>query len=224
MSFIFHGKEQDGVLFYFHKCGTTNITTPMPDRTVYQLVGSSVYTRAGKTAYEYYNEKFVNFTQKKFVLVRHPLKRFISGYHHYYILIQSNLDNKKDWMEKVLNRKFETYDINLHCDAVKKISSLNYLNNNDVDFAHHCLDFFLHCIDDIGDHITDDMEAIRLGGDYSALEGTTLFDLINDKHINISKDTLHGNLPDLNWSVDNYRYITKKYKRTAKRLGYKYDH
>ena len=196
----------------------------MPDRTVYQLVGSSVYTRAGKTAYEYYNEKFVNFIQKKFVLVRHPLKRFISGYHHYYILIRSNLDNKKDWMEKVLNRKFETYDINLHCDAVKKISSLDYLNNNDVDFAHHCLDFFLHCIDDIGDHITDDMEAIRLGGDYSALAGTTLFDLINDKHINISKDTLHGNLPDLNWSVDNYRYITKKYKRTAKRLGYKYDH
>lgn len=221
MSFIFHSTEQDGVLFYFHKCGTTNITTPMPDRSVYNLIGSSVYTMKGQTAYEHYNQRFVNFDQKKYVLVRHPMEKFISGYHHYLALIESNLDNKKDWMSKLLNRKFRVYDINLHCEAVRKLSVLN--ETYEDDYGHHCLDFYLHCVEDMGDHITNDMEVIRLGGNYETLRNTSLYELLEGKHSNqtqahIKKSTF------LNWTPESYNYITKKYKKTMKRLGYKYDH
>lgn len=202
MAFIFSHFEHSGVLFYFKKCGTTMIN--QKSNASHKIVDNGNY------------EQYKTFrrTEPQYLLVRHPIKRFISGYYHYWRHWHDDFNDTKKWMQRKLNRfVHKQYSMDDHIDLCNIITA----KKNAIP-DEHWKEFYDHCVHNLADEYVQGMRFIRLGqpGDNDFLRS-----LLDTKIYNgMYDETNNYNYPDLHLSNENKQYIISKYGDACDLFGY----
>ncbi len=217
MAFLYNDK---GVLFFFNKCGTTMLRHTVSKDYVW-VEHDSAYPAAGRTSVKEYMRRTPN-RKPMYILVRDPIERFISGYWHYWRHWNHNFDRTKYFVDnRHLPSKLVTeYTFDVHMNLVKQYDNVklaDFKRNPASPLAHDSA-FFRHCVHDIGDEYTDDMEIVRLG---TKSKNPFLKTLLSTTKFN-AKDGPgnHYNYPDLEISDEHLEYIQNKFKKTKERFGY----
>jgi hypothetical protein len=207
--------NNDGVLFFFNKCGTTMLRQTMPKGYAWHE-HNSAYPSAGRTSEKEYRKRFKP-SQPMYILVRDPIERFISGYWHYWRHYQHNFTETKDFVNIRYKKLVTEYTFDVHMDLVKQ-----YDNTKLVDIKrpvpHHDHAFFQHCVHDIGDEYVDTMEIVRLG---TTSSNQFLKPLLSTTKVNAKNDSENVyDYPDLKIADIHLEYILNKFRKTKERFGY----
>jgi len=216
MAYIFDRDNQSGVLFFFHKCGTTMVHDRMknPD---FNFIRKEV-NPIGNIRPSYYDyKKNYERHEQAYLLVRNPIERFYSGYWHYWRHWQTDYDKIRHWVKTRLNRPVEKYSMNVHLDLFKSYSVSKYR----VD-QHHDFDFWVHCMHDLADEYVTDMKVVKLG---TVPDDKFLKTLLTTKVYN-AKYSLSNNYdyPKLHITKSEIKYINNRYRRAMNLFGYGNDY
>lgn len=216
MSYIFDRDNQSGVLFFFHKCGTTMVRDTMKNKDV-----SYVYKEMnpiGATRPLYYNYK-TNYERQEqaWLLVRNPIERFLSGYWHYWRHWKLDYNEITDWVPQRLNRPIEKYTMDVHLDLFRYFEYKKGVVEHQHDF-----DFWVHCMHDLADEYVTDMKVVKLG---TVPDDEFLKKLLSKKVYN-AKYSLSNNYdyPELRLTKSESRYIGNRYRRAMNLFGYGNDY
>jgi hypothetical protein len=205
------------VLFYFHKCGNTNI------RALENVDITEAYwhinIEGSRPAYELYEDMHGN-NKVQFILVRHPIKRFYSGYAHYWRQYRDNFADLRPWINRELEDRIEHYNIDVHVRLFKKV--LEDFKRKDCQHASNTIAFYLHCIHDMSQDYQPGMQVMKLDdANYNThlWSMDPVFKRLKPMHKNKGID-----YPEDKLTGKNKDFIYKYYKKSSKLFGYKYDH
>jgi len=214
MAYIFDKNNQSGVLFFFHKCGTTMLIDRMnnPNFNYYFMKRNSV--DAFKPIYYDYKIKHQR-KEQAYLLIRHPIHRFYSGYWHYWRHWQINFDETQHWAQQRLNRHIGKYSMNVHLDLFRAIDSIK-------SYKQHDFNFWVHCMHDLADEYVTDMKVVKLG---TVPDDKFLQNLLTTKVYN-AKYSLENNYdyPELHTTKSERKYINNRYRRAMNLFGYGNDY
>lgn len=202
------------MLFYFHKCGNTNIRTL---GNKFKLVESYNHINIHRhiPAYRLYN---IACKKKltKYILVRHPIKRFYSGYAHYWRQYNEDYSNLRNWIQQELNTTISNYTIDVHIEMFKKVledmKQQQCVNNGST------IDFYIHCVHDMHKDYAYDMQIVKLDdSNYNKKLWDTEI-LTNLKNLHMNQGEAY---PEDELTGSNKDFIYKYYKKSCKTFGYK---
>ena len=215
--------QLDGVLFFFHKCGLTNVREAKTHETI---TDSYYYTGVGKTipAYKSYAERYPLRVGKEpqFILVRNPVGRFYSGFYHYYRQWHENYDGLQEWVKSTVG-KVEDYDLRTHVKLHKIVS--RQMKQKDVSNHEKTVTFYLHCVHNMLDDYQPGMTIIKLE-DQDANPLWTAHPLaiaMQGKHNN-EKSSYNVEYPEEILQGQDKTYIHSTYAKACKKFGYRYDY
>lgn len=207
--------NDDGVLFFFNKCGTTMLRQTMPKGYVW-YEHDSAYPAAGRTSVKEYRKRTKNILPM-YILVRDPIERFISGYWHYWRHWQDDFLETKKFVNIRYKKLITEYTFDVHMDLVKQYDNTKLINLESPD-PEHDHTFFQHCVHDIGDEYVDTMEIVRLG---TTSSNQFLKPLLSTTKVNAKNDPENGyDYPDLKIADIHLEYIHNKFRKTKERFGY----
>ena len=223
MSYIL-SNQLDGVLFFFHKCGHTNIRHVATNE---DLTDSYYYTGVGKVipAYKNYESRFPLRVGKEpqYILVRNPVGRFYSGYYHYWRQWHEDYDGLRDWVDRSLDKKLRDYSLTDHVELHRIVTEQM---NSGIAFDHEkTVTFYLHAVHNMLKDYHPGMIIVKLE-DQSAVESWQKHPLAiatqglhqNEKHsynVEYPEEILQG---------EDKAYIHSTYKKACKTFGYRYDY
>ncbi len=217
MAFLYN---DTGVLFFFNKCGTTMLRHTVSKDYVW-CEHDSAYPAAGRSSVKEYMRRTPN-RKPMYILVRDPIERFISGYWHYWRHWNHNFDRTQYFVNNrhLPSKLITEYTFDVHMNLVKQYDNvkLSDFDRKPASPQAHDSAFFRHCVHDIGDEYTDDMEIVRLG---TKSKNPFLKTLLSTTKFNAKEGPgNHYNYPDLEISDEHLEYIQNKFKKTKERFGY----
>lgn len=213
----------DGVLFFFHKCGHTNVRNAKTHETI---TDSYWYTGVGTTipAYESYKQKYPLRVgmEPQYILVRNPVGRFYSGYYHYWRQWQEDYDGLQDWVKATVG-KIKNYDLSTHVQLHKIVSK--QMKQHSVLDHEKTVTFYLHCVHNMLDDYEPGMQIIKLE-DQDANPKWAEHPLalaMRGEHAN-EKSSYNVEYPREILQGADKDYIHSTYAKACKKFGYRYDY
>jgi len=213
----------DGVLFFFHKCGHTNVREAKTHQTI---IDSYYYTGVGKTqpAYKNYEELFPLRVGKEpqYILVRNPMARFYSGFYHYYRQWHENYDGLQTWITNTVG-KIDDYDLKTHVYLHKIVSK--QMRQEDVPDHEKTVTFYLHCVHNMLDDYLPGMTVIKLEDQDANTQWAShpLANAMRGKHEN-EKHSYNVEYPQEILQGADKEYIHNTYAKACNKFGYRYDY
>ena len=215
MAYVFEKIQQSGVLFFFHKCGTTMVHQNIKINNELRYVRNDDHNPSAlKPMYYDYKKKHKRHEQA-YLLIRNPIERFYSGYWHYWRYWQRDFDGIKHWAQQRLNCHIEKYSMDVHLDLYRSFDKLTWTNNQDYNFL-------LHCIHDLADEYVPDMKIVKLG---TVPQDKFLKKLLTTKVYGAKNDSENNfDYPVLELTKTQRQFINNKYRTAMNLFGYGNDY
>lgn len=216
MSYIFDRDNQSGVLFFFHKCGTTMVRDTMKNNDVDYVYKEKNPICAIKPLYYDYKKNYER-QEQAWLLVRNPIERFLSGYWHYWRQWKTAYNEITHWVPQRLNRPIEKYTMDVHLDLIRYFEYKKGVIEHQHDF-----DFWVHCMHDLADEYVTDMKVVKLG---TVPDDEFLKKLLSKKVYNAKYSLSNSyDYPELRLTRSEKKYINNRYRRAMNLFGYGNDY
>ena len=225
MAYIYNLTEgKQGVIFFGCKCGTTMLRQNIHYESGYGMNEyNPPYAQANNSHVQYKNLVCKdNLNLPMYLLVRHPIKRFISGFWHQWRHWEEEFFDTRDYINSRIGKRIKRYTFEVHMELVKQYDDPDLVKPNEWQKVA----FYEHCVHDLGDEYELGMQIIRLGNIYGS-KNKFLEPLLNRKNRPINSmydDSNNYDYPKLIISDTHLEYIQNKFKKSIERFGYTNDY